>query len=286
MRRAIGVAVIGLALLCAGPAQAAFPGRNGRIAFVANVEKGRQIRTSTLGGHRMRVAANVPHDSSRLDEATGWPQWSPDGRRIAFDRGAATVMRADGRRKRLVSNQVWMPGWAPSGRELIGAGDSAPETKLVRVGLDGSGLRPIPLPGGLGSSTPRWSPDGRWIVFGEGPGSWQSVIRPDGTGRHRLDLGLQSTWSPDSRRIAYSYGPDVYSIRPDGTGRRALNHGAENTSVQGIAWSPDGRWIVLVRQCCGTHDYSTVTTIPARGGSERKRFRRSFFIGAIDWQPR
>jgi Tol biopolymer transport system component len=248
MRRAIGVAVIGLALLCAGPAQAAFPGRNGRIAFVANVEKGRQIRTSTLGGHRMRVAANVPHDSSRLDEATGWPQWSPDGRRIAFDRGAATVMRADGRRKRLVSNQVWMPGWAPSGRELIGAGDSAPETKLVRVGLDGSGLRPIPLPGGLGSSTPRWS--------------------------------------PDSRRIAYSYGPDVYSIRPDGTGRRVLNHGAENTSVQGIAWSPDGRWIVLVRQCCGTHDYSTVTTIPARGGRERKRFRRSYYIGAIDWQPR
>jgi Tol biopolymer transport system component len=290
MRRAIGAAVIGLALAAATPALAAFPGRNGRIAFVANLEKGRQIRTSTLAGHRMRVAANVPHDFSGLDDATGWPQWSPDGRRIAFDRGSATVMRAGGRHKRLLSSRLWMPGWAPGGRTLIGAGDSAPFPKLMRVGIDGTGLRPIALPNALSSSTPRWSPDGRWIVYGESsseaPGSWQSVIRPDGTGHRRLDLGLQSTWSPDGRRIAYSYGPDVFSIRPDGTGRRALVRGAEDTSVQGLAWSPDGRRIVLVRQCCGTHDYSTVTTIPARGGRERVRFRRFFYIGAIDWQPR
>jgi WD40-like Beta Propeller Repeat len=115
-------------------------------------------------------------------------------------------------------------------------------------GIEGRGLRPIALPDALSSSTPRWSPDGRWIVYGESsseaPGSWQSVIRPDGTGHRRLDLWLQSTWSPDGRRI------------------------------------------VLVRQCCGTHDYSTVTTIPARGGRERVRFRRSYYLGAVDWQPR
>jgi len=129
----------------------------------------------------MRVAANVPHDFSGLDHATGWPEWSPDGRWIAFDRGSATVMRADGRRKRLLSGQLWMPGWAPNARTLTGA-------------------------------------------------------------------GLTSGCSPPGRS--------------------------------------DGRRLVLVRQCCGTHDYSTVTTIPARGGRERVRFRRSYHLGAVDWQPR
>jgi hypothetical protein len=51
MPRAIGAAILALALASAAPAHAAFPGRNGRVALVANVEKGRQIRTSTVGGH-------------------------------------------------------------------------------------------------------------------------------------------------------------------------------------------------------------------------------------------
>jgi hypothetical protein len=81
----------------AGPRRV--PGRNGRIAVAVDVAAGMQIRTSTLGGHRLRVVATVPYDlSSYADEASGWPQWSSDGRRLTFDRSGRgqVVMRADG----------------------------------------------------------------------------------------------------------------------------------------------------------------------------------------------
>jgi hypothetical protein len=57
--------------------------------------------------------------------------------------------------------------------------------------------------------------------------------------------------------------------------------------VVSLAWSSDGRSIVLVRQYpANEHDRSDVDTIPARGGRERVRFSSARFIGRIDWQPR
>jgi hypothetical protein len=79
----------------------------------------------------------------------------------------------------------------------------------------------------------------------------------------------------------------VWSIRPDGTALRRLRRGSVDSRVVTLAWAPDGRSIVLVRQFpADAHDVSVVATIPAGGGRERERWRSSRFIGRIDWQPR
>jgi Tol biopolymer transport system component len=109
----------------------------------------------------------------------------------------------------------------------------------------------------------------------------------DGTGGRRLVRGRLHTWSPDVRRFAYSTGREIWSRRPDGRGRRLLSRGRRNTRVVSLAWSPDGRRIALVRQApADAHDTSTVATIPAHGGREKRLFGGERFIGLIDWQPR
>ncbi len=85
----------------------------------------------------------------------GWPVWSPDGRKIAFQ-------RQDGQ-----------------------------QAGVYVINVDGSGERN--LTGDDWSLSPTWSPDGRKIAFqsvrdGSGPGIY--VMNVDGSGQRRLDAQL------------------------------------------------------------------------------------------------
>jgi TolB protein len=128
-RVALAAATAAAAPLLFPPAvDAAFPGRDGLIAFTRAVgPKPGQIYLVRPDGRRLR---RLTHRHG----GAGAPAWSPDGRRIAAVRGrwprdgrhygSVVVMRADGSRRRAIY----------AGRELS-------------------------------SSHPTWSPDGRWIAF-------------------------------------------------------------------------------------------------------------------------
>src|SRR5207248_1205688 len=99
-----------------------------------------------------------------------------------------------------------------------GASTSAPEGTLVfasnRTGVfqiysiraDGTQLGQLTR-GKSADTAPRFSPDGRRIVFTRSPKQdthelW--VMTADGSGQRRLAArGTAPSWSPDSRRIAY-----------------------------------------------------------------------------------
>lgn len=270
-----------------GPAQAAWPGANGRLVL----ERAPGLRTSTIEGHGQRVVARFAPLPFGVAPRTTTPQWDPSGERILYRDviAGSVIISADGTHLRTLDVPYLEPSWSPTGREIVAVDATSWPYSLVRMRADGSRPRRISLPTVGSVAFPRWSPSGRWILYvttrpGDRSAIWR--VRPDGSRGRRLARGVQYTWAPDGRRFAYSYGPHVWSIRPDGGGRRLLRHGPRTTVVVSLAWSPDGRRIALVRQTpADGHDSSTVASIRTAGGRERRRFGGKRFIGAIDWQP-
>src|SRR4051794_37679087 len=66
------------ALAIAEPAAATFPARNALISFSAQTDDGIQVFTVRANGRDLRQIAHLDGDALSVD-------WSPDGRRIAFE---------------------------------------------------------------------------------------------------------------------------------------------------------------------------------------------------------
>jgi Tol biopolymer transport system component len=172
------------------------------------------------------------------------PSWSSDGRRIAFDYSPEPDPGA--------------PGF---------------ETRLWTMRADGSRARPLAMSVAGFDVEPKYSPDGRWIVFvrlqpAVRDEDWQSAIMlvPAVGGRVQQltpwghtrfgELPEHPTWSPDSRWIAFdtddrSTAADdgsIEAIRPDGRGRHTILPASETLGFHKPWFSPDGKKILLV---CG-----------------------------------
>src|SRR5437764_15206991 len=111
--------LIALLTLFGSSAQAAFPGRNGRIAFVRSKGRGpSEVWTMKPDGSAERLLLAREGDG---------PAWSPDGTEVAFSRitrhlSTITVVRADGsiaRRLTFAGNRdIANPRWSPDGRQF------------------------------------------------------------------------------------------------------------------------------------------------------------------------
>jgi eukaryotic-like serine/threonine-protein kinase len=102
----------------------------------------------------------------------GWPRWSPDGKQIAFfdysvgKPGRTYLVSADGGSPQQLlpedPDSQRDPDWSPGGDKIIFGGVPA-ENSGIRV-LDLNTHQVSRLPGSRGLYSPRWSPDGRYIV--------------------------------------------------------------------------------------------------------------------------
>ena len=170
-------------------------------------------------GRKLRRAGINP---DRTGETRALP--SPNGRFSAYELEPANCSRIairrrrPGARARLLRDGCRFSAvdWSPTSRSLLialGEESRVPlcacpgETDLYTVRRDGTRLRRITTFGGYMSS-PQWSPDGRWIVFGRDSnnvtgerrsGVW--IVRATG-GRPRLIVaGADSpAWRPLPRR--------------------------------------------------------------------------------------
>ena len=250
---AIGAAA--LLVAAAGPAGAAFPGQNGKIAFVSNRAGSNDIFSANPDGSGL-VNLTATAGVDELD-----PAWSADGRRLAFVRaGALWVMNADGSGQRQLTNSPAVdeldqtPAWSPDGLEIA----------VARSDISGNwGIWIVPEGGGPArrltsqlndagrDQWPAWSPDGSTIAFSRstrGFASQLALVPADGSGTVQIvDTGITSSndhpsWSPDGTRIAVDVngGEAIVIFEPDGT-RVPLGFVLFGQDPE---WSPDGSAIV------------------------------------------
>ena len=210
-RGAAAFAVAGLTLAFGlDAAHAAFPGANGRIAFV--VEKWRwpdpcgrgiphgcepeqfssSIETVLPNGRGQRLLRALP-----VEQGAGPPVWSPSGTLLTFQQGSRlAVMRSDGsglRRLRQLTSGDEAPTWSPDGRRLAFTGGSGIHNWLYTVRRDATALRRVIAQEAL---APAWSVTGT-IAFVNFTGQ-----RPPYS---RLKAGLY-TVRPDRSRLRRLFG--------------------------------------------------------------------------------
>jgi Tol biopolymer transport system component len=133
----------------------------------------------TMNADGTGVTRLSPKDTSQNGDSQ--PQWSPDGRRIAFVRynegrkeGAIEVMNADGGNVRRLTPfriDATDPRWAPDGKHLLfnTYADPLPgrSANLFTIRLDGTHRVALThLEGGaLQAFADAWSPDGTKVLF-------------------------------------------------------------------------------------------------------------------------
>lgn len=114
---------------------------------------------------------------------------------------------------------------------------------------DGTGLRRLTAACTDCAGSPRFSPDGSLIAYagvGRDYSGGLFVMRPDGSGKHRLcrcAAYSSVAWSPDGRRIAIgARGIAIFTL---GVGVRKLGGRSSQIVVSVLDWSRDGRWLTF-----------------------------------------
>ena len=201
------------------------PSYPGRIAYTG-VEK------NSVNIFVMTPDRNFQKQLTRGSGVSFQPQWSPDGKWIAY-------FHYDSQKD---ITTIWV---------VDGAGDTEP--RLVS-----------PVEGVKTASGLSWSPDDRYLVYQDvQPNSNQrDIFRLDVTTGELVNLTTDSpkfdtlpTWSPDGKQIAFvsdrnnpTKGSDsIWLMGPDGKNPRELTakEGAwENTKP---AWSPDSKQLAFYR---------------------------------------
>jgi len=254
----LGLAILAAALGVAAPAQATFPGANGRIAYTW-MRGGEDFDGSGSVPHLVGIVSVRPNGTGRRLVARGaiQPAYSPGGGRIAFLRKRLSVARADGSGAHPVAPRDWLVGqhtWSPGGTRIafVRTFRNSGASVLYTVRPDGTGLkRLVKTPLDMGLSSGAWSPNGKAIVYDQG-----SVGRPlarivragEITTLARPAFG--STWSRHGliayeRQASTGDRNEVCVTRPDpNAAPRCI--GFADATVSDPSWSPDGRRLMVM----------------------------------------
>jgi Tol biopolymer transport system component/DNA-binding winged helix-turn-helix (wHTH) protein len=272
-------------------------------------------RIATPGGSKARVEmsaasvnGNTPFIYSTRDDSS--PEYSPDGKRIAFmstrsGKSEIWVCDSDGSSPVQLTTfrgpAISTPRWSPDGTRIAFDSDAGGEEDVWMIGANGG--KPVRMtthPANDGD--PSWSRDGRWIYFDSARTGEQQVWKIPADGGEAIqvtwDGGFAPLESSDGRFLYHTKAledtslwrtpveggqatkvleglsnylnlkivdegiyfvpqhgiPSMYSIQFLNLGTKQIRRIANfekplylSTNVAGLAYSPDGRWILYTQ---------------------------------------
>ena len=203
------------------------PGKNGRIAFFANLTGTNQIFTVKADGSDLFQLTNLPPSNDGFALA---PDFSPDGQRIVFAHdmtGALElyVINADGTGLMQITHDGLfhaVPRWSPDGSHIVFATSGKYGLAVIAtVAADGSDMKLLTTPvwESLGAS---YTPDGKHIVFSSQQGGFVSALWiMDADGEHQrrltrpeLEAGPPDV-SPDGNQVVSLYASRHAQVTPE-----------------------------------------------------------------------
>lgn len=207
------------------------------------------------------------------------PDWSPNGRYIAFGRGNIYALDFDIKDVLTLitsSDTIWDPSWSLNGQKLV---YTKVEGKQGLYILDFASEQISRLNLSLRSPFhPSWSPDGKTITFvadDERNISQIYLVDVETCLLTQVCETIQLTWategnnnyapawSPDGNQIVFASNRDgfyaIYVMEKDGTNQRRLTNHIYGDNDP--TWSPDGRYIAFTRWSLPIGDIGSQTDL-------------------------
>ena len=273
----------------APPAGAAFSGANGIL-----VHEG---ASSARGALYFRSAGGTTSSRLRFPAPVANPQWSPQGKRLAFSsRGDLWTVYQDGQQRHqltLGADRDADPAWAPDGASIVFVRGRKGDRDLLRVRTDVSGTVERVTAAPQDEWAPAVSVTGR-VAFvredADGRGDLWLVGGAPGTPERHFTRGSKAddeapAWSPDGTQIAFTRKrkgrpAQLYVARVDGGGLRRITNLRRGVATP--AWAPDGKRIAFTS---GKKKRRRIFTIRAEGGGLRGLTPPRTDARKADWQP-
>jgi Tol biopolymer transport system component len=278
----------------AAVAHAAFPGTNGKLAFVS-------ARSGYPADSDLYTTANNVETritNLNLDELN--PSWSPSGNEIVFERNAGLrsdiwIANADGSSaRRLTTNpgNDSRPAFSNAGTRIVYASDRSGTgisgmSDIFVMDTNGGNQVNITNTPTVDENYPSWSPDGTAIAFSRDGDIYKAS--PTGANLTRLTSSplteLEPDWSPTSSQIVFTQGNDgdheLWKINANGSGVPV--HLTQNADVveERPVWSPEGDKIAFIR---GAFDEAEIYTMNADGSGVTRITTNAFMDASPSWQ--
>jgi dipeptidyl aminopeptidase/acylaminoacyl peptidase len=243
------------------PAAASAASNTGAVVFSKSSKVGDEVKGGLFAvkDGRLNQLTEDPTDTE--------PNFSPDGRTVAFARGGDIYsVRPDGSGQRQLTSGPEidsLPKVAPSGRYVVFERRAAlgGAASLYTVGATGGGLRA--LTSGANDHEAAFSPDGKTVVFVRSTAAGVNVnddlysIRPTGSGLRSLTrTGGIDEFAPRffAGGVIYSRGEstpgpaayaDIYTMLDNGRKVKAQVAGVGSAYVEDV--SPNGKLLIFRR---------------------------------------
>lgn len=269
------------------PAQAGFPGTNGKIAFCQKENRQCSIYLMDPDGSNVTFLRATGSADAR-------PRWSADGKRLVYAAANRNgpgffIIRADGTLVRKIDTDGENPSFSPGGGTILF--DDTVNVWTMRT--DGTDLRQLTRfdPSQAAVPDPVFSPDGRWIAYCHGTEGlvethlW--LMRPDGSREHQVShkrLVESPDWAPDSAAIVFAnFNHRTYEhlfVLDLASG--AVTRITDGLNEDEPAWSPDGSLIVYRQEVpnLGPHIW-----VVKPDGTDAHEIQAGPDSGFPNWQP-